>query len=227
MPRSVEEIEAAMAQAKADGEPPMGKVLRALREELKAAQNPADAAGAAGPDEPAPFDASASDTVVAKILPQVYGDRPLAPEPPQRGFCSEQEFIDDTLSKIAASIEFKGGTLNNIVEKIYERLDAVLKARRVVVEIVQDLGEGATWPQWMALNRNGSTGAKLPPRPEPAPRVVPVAPSVTEGGMPVRSARPSSAEILSTVAGGDPRAAVRQDLSVRAAAARPEPAPVL
>lgn len=228
MPRSESEIQADIDAMKAKGVHPASKPLRELRDELKALQAP-PAPASSPPD--APRVTTTSDVASAVVAPPVMAEagewakgvdwKSVAPARKSR-WCSEEEFIDRTLTKIAAGLDFGTGSMSNVVKKLYERLDAALKIRRILVGVMEKLAPGESLPPFSKLGRNPNTGeqtfevsatpfaGKETPK-APPPAVAPV----TEGGMPVRSAKPSVAAILETVTGGDPRRMVEQEIMTR------------
>lgn len=205
MPRTVAEIEAEIAATKAEKVHPMSARVRALRDELKAAKNPA------------PVPEKGLDGQVAYMQ---FASNAGNIEVSTSGFVApvcdpystdEWKFIE----KACAEFELSDtGNQSRIVKRLYQAIDAKLKVWRLAREIVAQVGIGKEWPQFSALGRDENTGQKVAPKPVVAPKA-PVAPTVTEAGMPVRSREPSKAEILAGVTGGDPRAAVREQLAAR------------
>jgi hypothetical protein len=190
--RSVDVIEAEIAALKAAGKHHSSAEIRDLRAELKSL-------GAVTTE-------SAPDATVPPVE--------VVPEKP--AFASEAQFIDTALAGIAAQIEFSGST-SGLVKSIYNKLEAVIRVRRISLGIVARIGEGAEWPQFAALNLDPTWGRPvalkaLPPEPVAAAP----APNVTDGGMPMRSKGPSKEAILARVTGGDPRKGIKQDISSRA-----------
>lgn len=227
MPRSESEIQTEIDALKAQGVHPASKQLRALRDEIKALSAPPPAPASAPPSD-APRGTTTSDAASAIAVPPVMaeaGEWVFPKPPPKSRWCSEEEFIDRTLTEIAAGLDFRGGSMGNVVEKLYERLDAVVKTRRIIVEVLDQIGPGERWPQFIALERNGSTGerkARISHTPFPGTQTpkapAPEVPPVTDGGMPIRQSHPTRDEILQAVTGGDPRAGILREVE-----ARPEP----
>lgn len=196
--RSVEAIEADIAALKAAGKHHMSAEVRALKAEMRALAEPATE--------------STPDVTVP----------PVEVKPTQPVFTSEAQFLDTALAGIAAQIEFSGST-SGLVKSVFNKLEAVVRVRRIALGIIERLGEGAEWPQFAALNLDPTWGRPVQPK-DVALKALPpepVAATVTEGGMPMRSKGPSKDAILARVTGGDPAKGIKADLASRT---RPEPA---
>ncbi len=152
MPRSEEEIKADMAALKAKGVHGRAGPMRVLRAELDALTPKPDAVPVVAP--PTEPQTTTSVSASAGVVPCVAEMTPL----PVSRWISEEEFIDKALVQAAASLDFKGGSMTGVVEKLYERTDAIVKVRRVVMEVLESVGPGEPWPQYARLNRNPNTG---------------------------------------------------------------------
>ncbi len=231
MPRSASEIEAEIAALKASGVHPASKSLKDLRQELKALSAPPVPVSSPPPSSPGSETTTVtSDTSSAVTVPFVAEVQPMRNTPVSR-WMSEESFIDTALVQAVTNMELSGGNTTGIVKKIYERLDAMLKTRRIIMEVLAMVGPGEPLPQWSVLRRDANTGQQrleathTPPEGQQAPRVEPAIPHVTDGGMPVRAARPSAAEVLAHMGGAlpaNPAAALRSDI-LGQVNQRPEP----
>lgn len=212
------EIEDLRAAAEAAGKKPSGLKLGKLRGELIDAlkQENADLRACAemgpvtAPDPDAGLEGFDQDLVDA--------------EDPHKS--DEWAFIEKSIAEL--QLNLTGGNMTDVAKKLYNQLRAKLRIWRIARDIVDQVGTGGDWPQWNMLNRNSSTGEVLPEKPaEPEPVAEPVAEApvegVTPGGMPIHAAAPSQNDILATVTGGDPRAAVQAQIEERS---RPAERPV-
>jgi len=125
---------------------------------------------------------------------------------------AEWRFVERTCAEL--NLNLTGGSAGDIVKKIYNQIKAKVTAWRMTREVVAEIGIGAEWPQFAALNRNPSTGAKLPAQPEPAP--VEADPAATEAGMPIVEAPASASK-------SPEEEAIRLQVAAMVGA-RPEPA---
>lgn len=211
MTRRPEEIQADIDAEKAKGTHHMAAALRVLREELKAAT----ATVSAEVDAPAGVVVSVTPEPVVTLGAECSVEVPATPAVDT----AEVDFIEKAIAN--TEIDFSSGQLTGVVKKLYNILWAKLTLWRISRDIVKQIGPGGEWPQWAALGRNDSTGRKEEEKPAtvvPARPVACPAPAVTEGGMPIRSARPTAADILASVTGGDPRSGLKQEIG-----SRPEP----
>lgn len=205
MPRTPEEIRSEMEAAKAAGEDGRSGRMRSLKAELKEAEAALD--GSDGTD-----DVEAPDTW------SIYPPAVSVPDGANVYASDEWRFVEKALAELEP--EIGKGTYVGAAKKLYNVLDAKVKIWRVARDVMKRVGVGKRWPQWTALGLDDTTGEPLPPRPVPPPAAVPQAPKVSEAGMPVRPAAPSPADILAHVTGGDPRAAVKEQIASRAEPAR-------
>jgi hypothetical protein len=158
MSRTVAEVEADIASAKASGEKPMGKRLRALRDELKAATAPA----------------CVVDVIAATAAPTRMVESASIETPASDPFATDEwRFIDRACSEIKIEAD---GSMGNAVKKVYNELDAKVKVWRIARQIVAQVGIGNKWPQWVTLGRNPSTGEKEAPKPPPVQKARPLPP---------------------------------------------------
>ena len=235
MPRSESEIQADIDAMKASGVHQSSGKLKPLREELKAAR----AANAPAPAFPPPVCVppptgvtTVSGTSSAAVAPIFTAEVEHVSR-----WGSEEDFIDRALIEVAAGLEFKGMT-TNVVKNLYQRLDAVLKLRRILKEVFDQIGPGENLPPFTKIGRDPNTGERtfeVSHTPFPGiqtPKTQPDIPHITEGGDPVRG-RPSRAEIMAQVMGGGAPAAAAPVMSTDGIKAsilgqisqRPAPAP--
>ncbi len=221
MPRSEAEIKADMEALKAQGVHPAKASMRALRDELKALHAPVAAVPPAADAEPL---TTTSVATSAGVVPCIAEMGPVS------RWQSEESFIDAALAAAATNMELHGGSTTGVVKKIYERLDAMVKTRRLIMEVVNEVGAGEPWPQFSVLNRDPNTGRQklsatyAPVEGQQLPKQESAIPTVTEGGMPIQS-RPSPAAVLANMGGGaavNPAAAIRAQVAAQLAM-RPEP----
>lgn len=195
MARTVAEIEADIAEAKSQGQPPMGAVLRGLRAELKALSEPEPAAEVTVEVAPA----------APEVVPEPEKSPPVDDPTEDLMYSTEWRFIEKACAEIDLA---SNGNQGKLPKKLYNVLMMKVKIRRIALEVVRQVGVGAEWPQWAALGRNEDTGDLLPPKPvepeEPAVEAEEVAPKATAGGMPVRGKSPGRDDILQRVRGAAP-----------------------
>lgn len=203
MPRTSQDIQADIDAAKSRGVHQASREMKALRKELAAVNATTTESNASGASSPQPaVSESAAGTANADPLKS-----------------DEWRFIEKVIAEM--QIEFSKGSTTGAMKKIYNELDARIKMWRLSREIVAQIGPGNEWPQWAALGRNDSTGRREdrpapPPRPVVAPDPVP---PTTEGGMPIRSAKPPDSEILAQFGGA-------AEMVAASIASRARPAPV-
>jgi hypothetical protein len=185
MSRTVAEVEADIASAKASGEKPMGKRLRALRDELKAATAPAcEVVASAAPapaarmaalntPDPLPDSTEAIGRLSSYVREMERTNERMAAETPDPFDTDEWRFIDRACSEIKIEAD---GSMGNAVKKVYNELDAKVKVWRIARQIVAQVGIGNKWPQWVTLGRNPSTGEKEAPKPPPVQKARPLPP---------------------------------------------------
>ncbi len=201
MTRTAEAIRAEMDHLKASGIHHMSKQVRDLRAELADAEG--ETVEVETPAEsPAPIDVAISSTFADMSDPMDT---------------DEWRFVEKACAEVQIG---QRGSQTDIIKKCYNELWAKLTVWRAARDLVLRIGVGNPWPQFAALGVCGRTGQPLPAKP-PEPEAAPSAPTQTAGGMPVRSHAPSASDILATVTGGDPSAALREEI-----ASRPEPASV-
>lgn len=224
--RTPDEIAAEIEALKAGPNPPHGNSakMRGLRAELRAAEEAEQVRLMRGDPPPAAEARQSKDAETGVVhtwsagspgvLAVDWTGRPVQGPSP---FDSEEWRF---LTKACAEVQLESrGNQTGVVKKFYNELWAKLTVWRLAREIVEQVGIGGTWPQWVTLGRNDSTGEKLPAsrqKPAPAP-AAPAATNQTAGGMPLRGRAPSREEILKSVAGGDPRAGVLAAVADRGA----------
>jgi hypothetical protein len=199
MPRPIEAILADISSAKAAGEKPMGALLRRLRAELKEAEGTAAAPASPVPAEPAP-----SETATDRG-PLWTADFALSTASPLDS--DEWRFIEKCAAELASRTD---GMSTGRVKKAYNDLELKVRLWRIAREIVQEVGIGAEWPQWTALDRDESTGKKrdkktaAAPAPAPQPEVAAPLPaagvSVAEVALAAASGAPSTADLARSIA---------------------------
>ena len=156
----------------------------------------------------------------ARLKAQLAGEAPPVTEtvgaPTEvEGFSPEPVFIDRVLAEVAAGLDFRGGSMSNVIEKIYERVAYVRKTRRIIVDLAKRLGFDEEWPTLAAMGLSGSTGLPVVPKVKPAPSNAPAV-VIDAPAMPTNS-KPNAAAILAAF--GNPKKGIAAEVSQR-----PEPA---
>lgn len=201
MPRTVAEIESEMSKLRAEGVHHSTKEMKTLRDELKSI-----GAGDAPVPSQETVDLAAVDLAAADIASIGTRTETLgsaieveakyeSADPLQS---DEWAFIQKSIAEIEVKFDGQNG---HITKDLYHNVMFKVTVWRMAREIVKEVGVGGEWPQWVALNRNDSNGAKRTLKPAPV-RAAPVAEipgggvkAVTEGGMPMVDTAPPSDEV--------------------------------
>lgn len=176
MQRTPEAIREDMKVARSAGCPPMGAKMRALRAELKEAEGASSAPPSPAPAAaPTPF----AETVGAVSAFDADFEKQFA-QPARSPYDSDEwRFIEKCAAELASRTD---GMSTGRVKKAYNDLELKVRLWRIAREIVLEVGVGAEWPQWTALQRDESTGKKVekkPAVPAPAPAAAPAATAAT------------------------------------------------
>lgn len=170
MARTVAEIEADIAARKAAGVHPAKKEMAVLRAEL------AEAKALLSPPAPSatPSAETASTTTSASTATVFPADDGIDPE--------EMRFAMECVAGLELPLNTQ---ISGIVSKIYDRLRAQMRVRRILIDVMKQAGRGGEWPQWATLGRDDSTG-------EPVKKA-PVKPTIVRDPEPVAAPPPAPA----------------------------------
>ena len=239
MTRSPQDVEAEISALQESGKKNPGK-LGALRKELIDSLRAENAAllgrFESGRTEPITFGSPPERAPMKATYSRGASDSVLAPDPLST---DEWAFAEKACAEL--ELDLTKGVTTDLVKKLYNQIDAKVKAWRIIRAVVKGVGTGVAWPQFNALGIGSSLGEALhghsvlsddwepgyTSKPEPAApaEAPPPAPTITEGGMPIREGAPNPADILSGVTGGDPRVGIMADVESRPEPVRePEPA---